>query len=104
VPGCLRKPVVNRLFCARLYDLPWWKIRPSAVPPGEASPMLVIPEQFDELDDVEKQKARGELKAAKRYRGNIMLTEKLSPTLHRHRTETELLSLCTRPLYLASWM
>ena len=54
-----RKSVVNRLFRARLYDLPWWKTRPSAVPPGEASPMPVLPEQPDKLDDVEKQRARG---------------------------------------------
>jgi len=53
----------------------------------------VLPEQFTDLGDVEKQRAQEELKAAKRYRVYTMFTEKYNPTLHRHRTHDELLAL-----------
>ena len=66
--------------------------------------MPVLPERSDELDDVEKQRARDELQAAKYYHAIQCSLRSFNPTLHKHRTYAERLSLCTRPLYLASWM
>ena len=63
--------------------------------PGEASLMPVLPEQSDELDDIEKQRARDELKDAKRYRGYTMLCN-FNPTLHKHRTCIELMLSVSR--------
>jgi hypothetical protein len=70
---------------------------PEPSPPGEAAPTPVLPENFDDLDDAAKRKAEDELKAAKRHYDYTFYTEKINPTLHRHRTEPEL-ALCTWPL------
>lgn len=48
---------------------PGGKYVPQTSPPGKATPDPVLPEIFDELDAIEKQKAEAELKAAKRYQG-----------------------------------
>ena len=78
------------------------KYVPQPSPPGNTASTPVLPERFADLDDVEKQKAQGELKAVKRYHVYTMFTEGYNSTLHRHRTHEELLELCTWPLYWAS--
>jgi len=52
------------------------KYVPQPSPPGEVAPAPVLPEWFNDVDNVEKQKAQDELKAAKRYRVYTMFTEK----------------------------
>lgn len=81
---------------------PGGKYVPQTSPPGKATPDPVLPEIFDELDAIEKQKAEDELKAAKRYQGYTLLTERFNPALHKQRTNEERLLLCSWPLYWAS--